>query len=91
MLLLVKALGWILSSSDNPQKYSKTFQGLVGFIPAVIALQQVFGYNIFSAEDLGLIAGDLDASVVGFFAAVSGLWTLYGLVKKVANRVKSLF
>lgn len=72
-------MDWLKSSAD-PARISLTIKGLAVFVPSLIILLSVFGFSA-TPDDL--------TQVINTLAVVaSGIVTLYGLGRKIANSRK---
>ena len=74
---------WLIQSSANPDKLAMTVRGLLlGLIPVALIVAKTLG--------LDLAPQDLEDLVVMVTAILSGVVTLFGLVRKVYFWFKGL-
>jgi hypothetical protein len=73
-----------LSSSEDPQKLADTVKGIIiGASTLIIFIAQQMGFEIASETITQM------AVVLG--AAISSVWTLYGIVKKIVIAVRARY
>jgi hypothetical protein len=73
-----------LSSSEDPQKLADTVKGIIiGAATLIIFVAQQFGFEV-ATENITEMA-----VVLG--AAISSVWTLYGIIKKIVIAVRAKY
>jgi len=83
---MIKIWNWLVYSSKNAEKYSLTIKGLATFVPSVVAFLALVNINIEANTFLAAI-DILAAVVVAFFAMISALYTLTGLIRKLYTTI----
>lgn len=78
----MKIPSW-LQSSKSPEQVSLTIKGfLLGLVPVIVILTKVFQIDIAEAQ-INEIIDTLGNTIIVVWTAVSGVITLYGLIRKL--------
>ena len=81
---------WVLKSSADPTKYSRTIKGLAKVVPSLVILTKLFGVEL-SAEGLESTIESVDTGVVAIFLAIGSAETAFGAIRKAYLSIKNIF
>ena len=87
MKALNAALKWLVTSSQDPARWSLTIKGiLVGFVPVIITLAGLANIDI-GSDKLSAIIDGVASLVQVLLALVATGMTAYGIARKLYNTV----
>ena len=72
----------ILQSSQDPSKVSLTIKGAAAFIPSVLILTGFLGINAVTELQLTNLVDSIADTTVAALSVVSGVVTIWGIVRK---------
>ena len=79
------AIKWLVSSSQDPARWSLTIKGiLVGFVPVIMAVAGLANIDI-GSDELSAIIDGVASLVQVLLALVATVMTAYGFARKLYN------
>lgn len=85
--MFAKALQWLMYSSENASKISRTVKGFSVFVPTLVILLSLVHMNVDQDSILSVINQAVEA-ITAIGVAGSAIYTLFAAIVKVSTTVR---